>query len=173
MINRIGNHFKKHTQRHGFTLVEVVVSLLTVSVMLVVDLNMVGGASLSQFKTSRTSRGQALAESLMAEILQQDYSDPNDTPVFGIESGEASTSRVDFDDVDDYHDWNAQPPQYKDGSVIADFTEYQRHIKVEWIDPMNPSQVEVSESNTKRVTVMVTVQNMPIANLVAIRTAWE
>jgi prepilin-type N-terminal cleavage/methylation domain-containing protein len=172
-MNRIGNYFEKHTQRHGFTLVEVVVSLLIVSVMLVAGLNMVGGARLSQFKTSRTSRGQALAESLMAEILQQDYSDPNDTPVFGIESGEASTTRADFDDVDDYHDWNAQPPQYKDGSAIADFTEYQRHVKIEWVDPMNPSQVEASESNAKRVTVTVTVQDMPVAILVAIRTAWE
>jgi prepilin-type N-terminal cleavage/methylation domain-containing protein len=172
-MGRIGDHIEKYAQRSGFTLVEVVVSLLIVSVMLVAGLNMVGGARLSQFKTSRTSRGQALAESLMAEILRQDYQDPNGTAVFGLETGEASATRADFDDVDDYHDWNAQPPQYKDGSAIANFTEYQRHVKVEWVDPMNPSQVEVSESNTKRVTVTVTVQNMPVAILVAIRTAWE
>ena len=172
-MGQIFDYIEKHEQRQGFTLVEVVVSMLIVSVMLVAALNTVGGSRLSQFRTSRTSRGQALAESLMAEILRQDYLDSNGTPVFGLETGEASATRADFDDVDDYHGWSSEPPSSKDGTSIPSMEGWQRSAAVEWVDPMNPSQTQGSESNAKRVTVTVTCGDMPLASLVAIRTGWE
>ncbi|MFC1635707.1 prepilin-type N-terminal cleavage/methylation domain-containing protein [Planctomycetota bacterium] len=172
-MGRICDPIEKRTQRLGFTLVEAVVSMLIVSVMFVAALSTVGASRLSQFKTSRASRGQALAESLMAEILRQDYLDPNGTPVFGPESGEAGATRAAFDDVDDYHGWSSSPPTNRDGTAISAMEGWQRSVTVEWVDPMDVTQVQGSETNAKRVTVTVSVDNMPVATLVAIRTNWE
>lgn len=174
-MDSIYNHIRKPAQRSGFTLVEVVVSMLIVSVMLVAALSTVGGSRLSQFKTSQTCRGQALAESLMAEILQQAYADPQYGPgSLGLGSDEIGDgSRSLWDDVDDYDGWSASPPEQKDGTQIAGLAGWQRSVDVAWIDPLDPSQVEGSESNAKRVIVTVTFQDMPVATLVAIRTAWE
>jgi MSHA pilin protein MshD len=150
--------------------VEAVVSLLIVGALLVVALSTVGASRLSQYTISEYSRGQSLAQSLKAEILQQDYSDPNDTPVFGIESGESTTTRADFDDVDDYNGWVSDPPEQKDGSQISDLSGWERSVTVEWINPDDITQVMGSESNAKRVTVDVSCNNKNVASLVAIRS---
>lgn len=172
-MDSIYDHTRKRPQRPGFTLVEVMVSMLITSVMLVAALSTVGGSRLSQVKTSQTSRGQALAESLMVEILRQDYLDRDGAPVFGLETGEAGATRTDFDDIDDYHGWSSNPPTSKDGMSISAMEGWQRNATVAWVDPMDPSQVEGSESNAKRVIVTVTYRGDPVASLVAIRTAWE
>jgi len=174
-MDSIYDETEKHKQTPGFTLVEVVVSMLIVSVMLVAALNIVGGSRLSQFKTSQSSRGQALAEALMVEILRQSYADSQYGPgSFGLGPDEVGDgSRSLWEDVDDYDGWSASPPEQKDGTQIANFSGWQRSVNVAWIDPMNPSQVEDSESNAKRVTVTVTYGGAPVASLIAIRTAWE
>lgn len=156
--------------RAAFTLVEAVLSVLIVGIMLVAALSTVGASRLSQFKTSQATRGQLLAESLMAEILQQDYLDPSDTPVFGCEAGESTTTRADFDDVDDYHGWSSSPPVQKDGTQITGLAGWQRSVTVEWVSPDNVREVQASESGAKRVTVAVSCDNKQLSLLTAIRT---
>lgn len=172
-MERICNPIGKRTRRPGLSLVEVVLSMLIASIMLVAALSTVGASRLSQFKTSQTTRGQALAESLMTEILRQDYQDPDGTPLFGLEQSEPGGQRNKFDDVDDYDGWTKSPPRDKNGSIIPNCDGWRRTVTVAWVDPMDPSLVEDSESNAKRVTITVTFQDMPVATLVAIRTAWE
>jgi len=106
----------------------------------------------------------------MAEILPQDYLDPNDTPVFGTESGESTSTRADFDDVDDYDSWSSSPPVQKDGTLIAGLSGWQRSVTVDWVDPADITQVKASESNAKRITVTVSCDNKQVASLSAIRT---
>jgi len=169
----IGNRKSRIPQTirpEGFTLVEAVISLIIVATMLVAALSTVGASRLSQQRTSQYNRGQLLAESLMAEILAQDYLDPNDTPVFGTESGESTTTRADFDDVDDYHGWSSSPPVEKDGTIISGLTGWKRSITVEWVEPLDVTQVSVTETNIKRVTVKVSCGNKQVGFLVAIKT---
>jgi len=154
----------------GFTLVEAVVSLVIVAGMLVAALNTVGASRLSQQRTSQYSRGQLLAEALMAEILRQDYLDPNGTPVFGTEPGESNITRADFDDVDDYDGWSSSPPVAKDGTPLAGLSGWQRSVTVQWVDPADITQVQASETNTKRITVTVSCNNKQVGSLTAIRT---
>jgi len=154
----------------AFTLVEAVVSVVIVSVMLVAVLSTVGASRLSQYRTSRYSHGQLLGESLIAEILRQDYLDPNDTPVFGCESGESTSTRADFDDVDDYDTWSSSPPVAKDGALLAGLSGWKRSVIVEWVNPADTAEVKTSETNAKRVTVTVSCDNMQVASLAAIRT---
>jgi len=154
----------------AFTLVEAVLSLVIVGAVLVAALSTVGASRLSQQRTSQYSRGQLLAESLMAEILRQDYQDPNDPPVFGCESGESTSTRADFDDVDDYNGWSSSPPTAKDGTQLAGLSGWQRSVTVQWVDPADITQVQASETNTKRITVTVSCNNKQVGSLTAIRT---
>jgi type II secretory pathway pseudopilin PulG len=155
----------------AFTIVEAVIASVIVGVMLVAALNTVGASRLTQHKAALTSQGRLLAETLMAEILVQDYRDPDGTPVFGGEAGEATTTRADFDDVDDYHEWVASPPTTKDGTPLANTTGWTRTVTVQWIDPLDPAQVEDVETNAKRVTVTGSYGDVPQVTLVAIKTA--
>lgn len=166
-----GHHVVARPRRAAFTLAETVMSLVVVSVMFVAALSTVGASKLSQQKASLSSRGQLLAEMLMSEILLQNYKDPGPSPVFGIEPSESTTTRADFDDVDDYNGWSSSPPTYKDGTQIVGFTGWRQSVTVNWVDPMNPAQVAYSDTNAKRITVEIFYGNMRTASLVAVKTA--
>ena len=162
---------RRHHQ--AFTLVEAVISTVIVSVMLVAALSTVGSSRLIQQRVSESSRGRALAVSLLTEVVQRAYEDPNGAVVFGPEAGEQTTDRSDFDDVDDYHNWSESPPKARDGSAIPQADGWQRTVTVAWVDPQNPTVVEPSESYAKRITVTARHNNITHATLVAVRTAHQ
>lgn len=156
----------------SFTLVEAVMSLIIVSVMFVAALSTVGASRLSQHKFSLGSRGQLLAESLMTEILRQDYQDPDGHSAFGCEIGESSSTRADFDDVDDYHGWSSSPPVNKDGIIVSGLTGWTRSVTVEWVEPLDVTQVRETETNVKRITVTVSYDGITLVSLVGIRSSY-
>jgi hypothetical protein len=151
-------------------MVEAVLSTVIVSVMLVAALNLVGTSKVTQHRAALTSRGRLLAEDLLSEVLRQDYQEPDETPVFGRETGELAGSRTAYDDVDDYHGWSASPPVAKDGAAIPNSAGWKRTVTVEWIDPLDPSKVRPFETGAKRISVTVYYLNVPQASLAAIRT---
>lgn len=171
MTDLADRKIKKPTGRTGFTLIEAVISMLIVGTMLAAALSTVGASRISQYRTSRNHCGRLLAELLMAEILRQDYQEPDGLAGFGTESGEAGTTRAAFDDVDDYHNWSSNPPVSQDGTAIPAMDGWQRNVTVAWIDPMDITQVQSSETNAKKVTVTVRHDNIPVATLTAIKTA--
>jgi type II secretory pathway pseudopilin PulG len=150
------------------------ISTVIVAVMFVAALNTVGASRLTQHRAALVARGRLLAEALMAEILQQNYQEPEGTPAFGREMGESATSRAAYDDVDDYDQWSAGPPVAKDGSALANSTGWRRTVTVCWIDPADPREVKTVETGAKRITVTVYYRDVPQAAVVAIRTVdWE
>lgn len=157
--------------RNAFTIVEAVISTVIVAVMFVAALSTVGAARMTEHRVALVSRGRLLAESLLSEVLQQDYEDPDGAAVFGVESGESGTARMDFDDVDDFDGWSSSPPVSRDGMPLADATGWRRTVKVEWVDASNVGQVKGTETGVKRVTVTAEYNGVPQASLVALRTA--
>jgi type II secretory pathway pseudopilin PulG len=156
------------------TLVEVVISTLVVGLLFVAALRAVSSSQITQTRTSDRSRGHQLAMDLMAEILTQAYADSDAVPLFGLESGESSTTRAAFDDVDDYHNWTACPPQDKGGTDLAEFAGWARTVQVEWARPADLSQTSTAATGVKRITVTVTRAGRPVAIIVAYRTnAWK
>jgi len=139
----------------GFTLVEVVISFLIVGIMLVVALNTVGSVFRSYAIARERQQGYTLAADLMAEILQTRYEDPNDTPTFGLETGESSTPRNDYDDVDDYDGWSVSPPQARDGSSVPNSEGWTRIARVWWVPVLDPTTEVSSETGLKKVEVEV------------------
>ena len=102
----------------------------------------------------------------MAEIMQQAYLDPT-SPTFGPESGEST--RLQFNDVDDYNGWKESPPQNRDGSNIPGYTGWKRKVKVQWADPLTLSTSGSSDTGLKLITVTVTDSNGQSTNLYALR----
>jgi type II secretory pathway pseudopilin PulG len=155
--------------RRAFTLLEAVISTVIVAVMLVAALNTVGASRITQHKAALVSRGRMLAESLLAEVLQQSYQDPAQPCVFGPEPGESGLTRDAFNDVDDYQGWSQSPPTAKDGSALPNSTNWRRTVTVEWVDPLDPAQVRGTETGLKRITVVAAFQNVPQATVVALK----
>ena len=162
--------------RSALTIVEAAISTLIVGVMLVAALNTVGAAYLGRARVENQGRGMLLAQQLVTEILQQAYVDPEaGWGSFGLGGDEVGDgSRSLWEDVDDYYDWSASPPQYKDGTVITGFDDWERSSTVAWVTDADLEQSVGYETGIKRIVVSVSRDGVPIATLVAYRTyAWD
>jgi type II secretory pathway pseudopilin PulG len=158
-------------RRRGFSIVEAVIATVIVAIMLVAALSTVGASRFVQHQTYQADRGRMLAQQLLAEIVQRRYQDPNEPLAFGREATESAATRTDFDDVDDYDGWSASPPEGHDGTPLTNAAGWTRTVTVQWIDPLNPGQVEAAESNAKRIEVVASYDGIPQVTLYAIRTA--
>jgi type II secretory pathway pseudopilin PulG len=154
----------------GFSLLETVVSTVLVGVLLIAALRTVGVSVFTQYQAFERAAGQMLANGLTAEILAKSYKDPGPSPQFGRESGELSTSKANYNDVDDYQDWSESPPQFADGSAMPDLTGWQRSVAVDWVDPLDLSQTNSWDTGAKRITVTVQHNGVVIAARIAVRT---
>jgi hypothetical protein len=114
----------------------------------------------------------------MGEILQQYYSEPDDPALFGPEGPEASAAsgpRTLWDDVDDYKEWDASPPEEKDGTPIPDTKGWRRSVKVTHVAPddLTGTLSDSDDRGMKRIVVRVSHNGQELASLVAIHTdAW-
>jgi len=131
---------------------------------------LLGAATRSADSIGNRAVASGLADELLSEIIQQAYSDPNGATVFGRESGESSTPRSAFDDVDDFNSWNASPPQYRDGTAIPNRTDWRQKVQVTWVVPSNPSQTSGTDQGAKRIRVTIEYQDQELADQSAIRT---
>ncbi|MFQ5730800.1 MAG: hypothetical protein ACE5KM_02475 [Planctomycetaceae bacterium] len=120
--------------------------------------------------TSDRNRAELLAEDLMSQVLASDYSDPDGAPVFGPEPLEANGTRRLFDDVDDFHKWDAAPPQERDGTLIKGLKGWRRTVTVEYVDPTDLATTVTSDLGVKRITVTVYGNGRTMAGATTIRT---
>ena len=139
----------------GMTLIEATVSIVIVGVMMVAALSTMGSAARAGRIHQARCIGSNLARDLMAEILQASYCDPNQPPVFGPESSEGTASRAGWDDVDDYRDWSASPPQTRGGTTLSWAAGWTRKSTVELVRLSDPTRTTSSDEGLKRVTVTV------------------
>jgi MSHA pilin protein MshD len=156
--------------RRGFAIIEAVISTVIIAVLLVAAMRAAASSNLTQYKTAERATGRMLAQGLLAEILAQAYQEPTSAVLFGRESGESSTSRANYDDVDDYNGYTETPPMDKSGATIANLTGWQRSVAVAWVNLADPATVSTSETGVKRITVTVRHNTLVIATCVAIRT---
>lgn len=153
----------------GFTIVEVTISLVIVSVVLVAALSTVGASQAMRFRSDRRSRGLLLAQDLMSEILRVPYEDPDQTPVNGLEPEEGSTDRTDFDDIDDYGGWVGSPVVHVDGTPVLNAAGFQREVSVEWLNATDFLLTSGSETGMKRIRVKITAGGQEIVTLETMR----
>ncbi len=158
------------SRRRGFSLLETVVSAMLVGVLLIAAMRTVGASVYAQYRAAERASAQFLADGLVAEILAKSYKSPGSVPQFGLESGESSASKANYDDVDDFHNWTESPPQFADGTAMPDLTGWRRRVAVVWIDPKDATKEVPSETGAKQITVTVEHNDVPVASRMAIRT---
>jgi type II secretory pathway pseudopilin PulG len=154
----------------GLTLVEVVASTMIVGLMAVAALNSLGAATRSSEWIGNRAVAQGLADELLAEILQTAYADPSGSLAFGPDGTESAGPRAAFDDVDDYDEWNASPPQYRDGAAMPDRANWRQRVHVNRVDPSDPIQISVSDQGAKRIRVLIEYRDQILAEQIAVRT---
>ncbi len=159
----------------GFTMVEVVLATLLVSLTLVAALNAVGAARAAETRIAEHGKALHAAHQLMAEILQQEYADPLYGPgSVGVGSDEDTGNRSLFDDVDDYDNWTATPPQQRDGTPVPGLEGYAESVQVKWVQAADRVSTSNGETGVKRIVVSVTHSERLVVTLVAYRTqAWS
>ena len=155
--------------KRGITLTEVVISSGLVGVLIVAALQATGAVVRARIETSQISDSHALAMDLMAEIQQTAYEDPDGGTQFGTESGESSSTRNDFDDVDDFEGWSATPPQHTDGTAISNA--YTRSVAVSRVSVTDPSAAITSDDGLKRIVVTVTSPGGHTVTLTRLRSS--
>lgn len=151
-------------------------SIVLVGVMLVAALNAAGASKLALSKLSDRGKGMLLAQEIMTEILALQYEDPAlGSGSFGRTGAKnAPGDRSLYDDVDDYDDWSASPPQDKDGVPLGDTDGYTREVSVDWVLSNDLKQTSVSASGIKRIWVFVSHADGVRISLYALRTVmWE
>jgi len=146
--------------------------MLIVAIMAVAALRTVGSSAVARQIQASQRRGPALARQLMAEILPNHYSEPDEAPQFGRETGESSSSRSSYDDVDDYNGWSSSPPATNDGAAMSDLSGWARSVIVQYVDPNNLTSVVGSDQGVKRITVTVTDPGNRQSVLTALRSSY-
>ena len=144
--------------KYGFSLVEVLVSLVIISLALVAWTSNFAVGARGSYRAERDTASIFLTQAMIEEIRRVSFQDPNQTPVFGLESAEATTppTRLNFDDIDDYNNWTESPPQKKDGITITGFSGYTRSVNVINVSTGNFNQTATQGSTDfKKATVSV------------------
>jgi MSHA pilin protein MshD len=128
-------------RRHaGFTLIELVIFIVIVSVGVTGILLVMNTVVASSADPMVRKQALALADSILEEILQKEYADPDGT------SGE--TTRATFDDVDDYN-----------GKSNSTFTDLPSSLASYLITIVVDAPAPLNGVTTKRVRVTVSHGN--------------
>jgi hypothetical protein len=157
--------------RCGDGMIEVLVATVIVGVMVVAALNSLAMVARPQRLNADRLTGPGLAQSLMAEIMSQPYTDPQQPGTsIGVDAGESSANRATFDDVDDYHGFYATDLKTKEGSNIPGYTGWTRSATVTWAERYTGTAWGSYDTNLKRITVTVTSPSGAITQLVTLRS---
>ncbi len=158
-------------RRFGFSQIEVVVSTIIVSVLLVSSFSAIAGSRRSQTMESNKVRGLAIAESLLAEIMQLPMREPSCDCGFGAESGETGTNRLNFDDVDDYNTLNDSPPKSRNGTASTGYSDLSRSVSISMVTAADWNVTSATYAGVYRITVRVLRGTTEVCRVVGYRTS--
>jgi hypothetical protein len=148
----------------------VVASTMIVGLMAVAALNSLGAATRTSDSIGNRAVAMGLADELMSEILQAEYSEPSGSASLGPDSGELGGPRLVFDDVDDYDGWNKSPPQYRDGTVIPDRADWRQRVEVDYVLSTDSTQTVGSDQGVKRIHVSIEYRDQILIEQITVRT---
>ncbi len=164
--------FRLRKKQKGFTLFEIIMTILVGSIIIPPIILMILTALKSPAVMSNAIKGNSLGSDLMEEILSKKWdenstgsgpiNDSSKTPPdeLGPESGE---TRPDFDDVDDYNNYTESPPKDRNGNVLSDFSSYTRSVEVYYVagSETNDYETKISDvSNFKKIVITVKGPNV-------------
>ncbi len=169
------------SQEFGFTLIELVVTMLIISIAALGVMYSLSLGLRHQSDAIWQPKAVALAESYMEEILGRRYdeqSPPGGTPACSTSTTACSPAgafsdgevRAQFDDVDDYDGLVEQPPRDVDGNPRPDYDSYRVAVSVAYATPAQVAQLGLdAATDAKLVTVTVTTQESGSMSFSALR----
>lgn len=167
---------RQRLARQGLSLAEVAVSTLLVGVLMVASLRSVESSLRTWQAASASGDGTALAQQLLDEIMLVTYAeDVGSGANFGPESGETTSpaSRTLFDDLDDYDDWTASPPQDATGNPLPNYTGWTRSVIVKKLstDLYEATSDNSADHALRQITVTVTSPTGEVTTLIGWRSS--
>ena len=162
----------------GFSLIEMVATIVILSIALVGISSMVGLGASNSANTLLETRAMALGESYLDEIMNRRYDERSAVsglnPCFGLVGGDRCTdeddfgadggenSRDRFDDVDDYHllaegDGESTAIQDAEGLDRADYANFHVAVSVRYAG--DDAFLGMDETAAKLITVTVTTRD--------------
>ncbi len=164
----------QRTRRNGLTLIESLISVTITATAGAALFAAIGSSLGTSYSALNQTIGIGLADQMFDELASVRFPTSTDT------RPASNRTRVNFDDLDDYHNWSASPLTRKDGlplgwepvtfmqyyevprpgllvpdtSFLASLT---REVTVEKIEPDNDSGWTVTNDNSdfRRVTVTI------------------
>ncbi len=144
-------------RRCGYSYVEVVLSAVIISVLLVSALRLSTNLGRSQQAGTIKQLCGRLVIDMLEEIKQQDYKDPAGAPdTLARETGELTDDRTNYNDVDDYHGWSASPPEDRLDNPLPHFSGVTRSVTIRFVSSADFAATSASDEGYKEVTVTVT-----------------
>lgn len=133
----------------GFTLVEVIFFIVVVSIAMVGILSVMNTTVKSSADPMVRKQTLAIAESLLEEILQKGFTDPD-----GTNTGE--TGRLNWDNVADYNGYTNAAIEDQQGNVRPGLTAYSIAPPVVVVPATAADNVALNAAGALKVTVSVT-----------------
>ena len=135
----------------SFTLIELIVTIAISGIVILAIATQfheaVKGLALQKAVRSAT----VLSEDMMNEIRSKNFTDPQTPGSFGSEEGPV---RRNYDDVDDYHGWTGSPPETIEGSVMTNYSGFQRSVTVDYVSAAD-LDTPTNATSLKRIAVVV------------------
>lgn len=150
---------RRRARKRGVSLVEVTISMVIVSMSSMGVLQMMTVAAQTRALASDRVRGLHLAADLLSEIQAQHWADPvGGIESFGVHGDEYDgKTRLNYNDIDDYHGWTQSPPLEPDGTEIPGYTGWSRTVSVEYAT-LSGTQVVTSGTFERGKLITVTVE---------------
>lgn len=112
----------RHDAQVGFTLIEVITTIVVISVAATAILSVFSGTVRSSANPMIQQQAISIAEAYMEEIRLKSFNDPD-----GTEAGE---TRSTYDDVDDYNGLSDAGARDQNGNAIASLSDYTVTVSV-------------------------------------------
>lgn len=163
-------------QQRGFTLIEIIVGIVTLSIALVLLSTLLFPQAPRSAEPLLKARASALGQMFMNEIMGKAFDDNSDmsggyvrcndtTPVSCTEPGSLSSeeqSRSDYDDVDDFHGLSSDSGDDIDdvllqGGLDERFAGFSFEISVVYSNDKGEQQTSIQRY--KRIDVTITAPN--------------
>jgi MSHA pilin protein MshD len=157
---------KTLVRERGFSLVELVITMVVISVAVLGIANALSFAFAHQSDGLWQAKSVALAESYLEEIMARRFDEA--TPLGGVPACAPATVpcsavgvdgevRAEFDDVDDYHGIDDMPPVDVNGNPRLEYAGFRVQVNVAYADVTQVTALGLDAStDAKLVSVLVT-----------------
>ena len=135
---------------------EVLLASVIIAVVLVSALRLFANLGRSRQATVGREEAGFLVINMFEEIKRQVYKDPAATDdTLGREAGEGDTPRTNYNDIDDYQNWSATPPEDQAGQPYDRYSHLTRSVSIQYVMANDFTQSAATDEGYKEITITI------------------